>query len=44
MTRSEPNFLVGQRAPKVPWEYVLKDRGCCLTEGDTWGYLMKKEM
>jgi len=28
LTRSEPNFLVGQRAPKVPWEYVLKDRGC----------------
>lgn len=23
-----PDFLVGQRAPNVPWEYVLEDRGC----------------
>eukprot|EP00435_Cladocopium_sp_Y103_P022560 s2913_g5.t1 len=23
-----PDFLVGQRAPKVPWNYVLEDRGC----------------
>ena len=33
MPRSLPHFLVGQRAPKVAWDYVLKDRGCCLTKG-----------